>query len=70
MQRFSLLVPVATSKRSVATNSNDVAPLTSSNMIAALAKYQQQATIAKITRSWTSSRNNKTTTFPLELQEC
>ncbi|KZV14247.1 hypothetical protein F511_43966 [Dorcoceras hygrometricum] len=45
MQRFSLLVPVTTSKRSVTTNSNDVAPPTSSNLIAVLAKYQQQATV-------------------------
>ncbi|KZV56265.1 hypothetical protein F511_20049 [Dorcoceras hygrometricum] len=50
----------------VATNSNDVAPLTSSNLIAALANYQQQATGTKITRSWTPSRNNETTTFPLQ----
>ncbi|KZV31104.1 receptor-like protein kinase [Dorcoceras hygrometricum] len=63
---LSLLVPVATSKRSVATNSNDIAPLTSSNLIAALANYQEQATVTKITRSWTPSRNNETTTFPLQ----
>ncbi|KZV31234.1 mediator of RNA polymerase II transcription subunit 13 [Dorcoceras hygrometricum] len=31
----------------------------------ALAKYQPQAIASKLTRSWTSSRNNKTTTHPL-----
>ncbi|KZV25543.1 hypothetical protein F511_18869 [Dorcoceras hygrometricum] len=30
-----------------------------------LAKYQQQAIASKLTRSWTPSRNNETTTHPL-----